>query len=324
MNKRLRRGIYCCLIVLLLFGSMRLYYRLTDDFRLANITYELPFDTPWQVPALNPNEYQHLERLLNQRFFYIGKGAQCYAFVSEDDQYVLKFFKFKHLKPNLFIEYLPSISPFKKYKQSSIERKRRKLIGVFNGYDLAFRENRQISQLLYLHLLPTKHLQLKAKVVDKMGLERNICLDEVVFLIQRRGETLRTRLCGLLNQKRVQEAKEAIAQIFEMYILEYKKGIYDHDHGILHNTGFIGNQPFHLDVGKLNKDERMQQVEFYKKDLELVIWRLHIWIKNSYPQYYPEFSNFFIQQYQQWTSEALDIQAIDPERIKKRNQLIGL
>lgn len=324
MSKRFKKGVCCVLALFLLFGVIRLYYRLTDDFRLANITYELPFDAPWKVPVLNPDEYQNLKQLLSQQFFYIGKGAQCYAFASEDGKYVLKFFKFKHLKPNLLIEYLPSIFPFNEYKQSCIERKRRKLIGVFNGYDLAFRENRQASQLLYLHLLPTDDLQLTAKVVDKMGLKRNIHLDDVVFLIQRKGETLRARLSHLLNQKRIQEAEQAMVAIFDMYMSEYKKGIYDHDHGVLHNTGFIGNQPFHLDVGKLNKDERMQQVDFYKKDLELVIWRLDVWMKNSYPQYYSEFSTFLVQQYQQMTGETLDIQTIDPKRIKKRNHLIGL
>lgn len=319
-----KKWLYYFLAFLCLFGAVRLYYNLTDDFRLANMTYELPFEAPWKVPTLSLEEYQNLERILSQKFSYIGKGAQCYAFVSEDGKYVLKFFKFKHLKPNLFVEYLPPIPPFKEYKQSCVERKKRKLIGVFNGYDLAFRENRQTSELIYLHLLPTQHLQLKATIIDKIGLERMINLDDVVFLLQKKGETLRTRLRHLLNQQRVQEAKQAMASILEMYISEYRKGIYDHDHGVLHNTGFIDNQPFHLDVGKLNKDGRMQEVEFYKKDLEHVIWKMDVWIKAAYPQYYPEVSNFLGQQYQKWTGETIDIQAIDPKRFKKRRKLIGL
>lgn len=323
MNRRLKKWMYYFLAFLLIFGIIRLYYNLTDDFRIANITYELPFEAPWKVPILNPDEYQNLKHLLNQKFSYIGKGAQCYAFVSEDEQYVLKFFKFKHLKPNLFIQYLPSIAPFWDYKQSCIERKKRKLMSVFNGYDLAFQENRQTSELIYLHLLPTQHLQLKATIIDKMGLERIINLDDVVFIIQRKGETLRTRLRHLLKQNQVGEAQQAMASILEMYISEYKKGIYDHDHGVLHNTGFIGNQPFHLDIGKLNKDERMQQVEFYKKDLEHVIWKMDVWIKGSYPQYYPEISHFLAQQYQKWTGEMLDLQAIDPKRFKKKRKLLG-
>lgn len=323
MSKRLKRGSCFLLAFLCLFGLARFYYRLTDDFRLANINYQLPFEAPWKVPALSLEEHRNLEEILNQKFSYIGKGAQCYAFGSEDGQYVLKFFKFKHLKPNMLVEYLPSIPPFKEYKQSCIERKKRKLISVFNGYDLAFRENRSTSELIYLHLLPTQDLHLKATVMDKIGLKRMLNLDDVVFLIQKKGETLRTRLRHFLDQQRVEEAKQAMAKILEMYITEYKKGIYDHDHGVLHNTGFIGEQPFHLDVGKLNQDERMKQVEFYKKDLEHVIWKMDVWIKSSYPQYYHEFSLFLSQQYQKWTGEEIDMQSIDPKRFKKRRKILG-
>lgn len=318
MSRRLKRWIYGGAIALLLFGAVRLYYRLTDDFRISNMTYQLPFEAPWQVPSLTSEEHQQLAQILGQKFSYIGKGAQCYAFVSQDQQYVLKFFKFKHLKPNFIVDLLPSIPPFKGFKQSCIERKKRKLIGVFNGYDLAYRENRQDSELIYLHLLPTTHLHLQATVIDKIGLERQIKLDDVVFLIQKKGETLRTRLNHLLKQERVQEAEQAISSILAMYISEYNRGIFDHDHGVMHNTGFIGNQPFHLDVGKLNKDDRMRQVDIYKKDLEHVVWKIDVWIKATYPQYYSEISHFLAQEYQHWTGEALDIQAIDPKRFKKR------
>ena len=184
-----RRLITFSLIAAFIFGGFRLYYRLTDDFRISNMTYELPFEAPWKAPAISEEERQQLAQILDQKFSYIGKGAQCYAFASADQHYVLKFFKFKHLKPGLFVDLIPSISPFSGYKQNCIERKRRKLMGVFNGYDLAFRENRKGSELIYLHLVPTDHLKLQASVIDKIGLERKINLDDVVFLIQRKGET---------------------------------------------------------------------------------------------------------------------------------------
>lgn len=318
MSKTLKRSAYCLAFLLLLFGAARLYYRLTDDFRLSNMTYQLPFEAPWQVPSMNDEEHRELAMILNQKFSYIGKGAQCYAFGSEDQQYVLKFFKFKHLKPNLFVDLLPPFAPFKGYKHNCIERKKRKLIGVFNGYDLAFRENRQDSGLLYLHLIPTNNLQLHATVIDKIGLESKINLDEVVFLVQKKGETLRIRLNRLFTEGRLPESEQAIASILAMYISEYKKGIFDHDHGVMHNTGFIGDRPFHLDVGKLNKDERMHRVEFYKRDLEHVVWKIDVWVKATYPQYYQEISNFLAHEYQHWTGEKLDVKAIDPKRFKKR------
>lgn len=318
MSSGLKKWIFSVFVGLALFGLIRLYYRLTDDFRLSNISHTLPFEAPWKTLSTTSEEQESLRQIFSQKFVYLGKGAQCYAFASEDGQYVLKFFKFKHLKPNLFVENLPSISLIGEYKNKCIERKKRKLYGVFNGYDLAFRESPETSALIYLHLNPTDHLHLNASLIDKMGFEKSVRLDDVVFLLQKKGETLRTRLTNLLDESRVDEAKMAFASILEMYISEYSKGIYDHDHGVLHNTGFVGSRPFHLDVGKLNKDIRMQNPEFYKKDLEHVVWKMDFWVKQSYPGYYPEISDFLSQQYEKLTGGRVDFGAIDPQKFKKR------
>lgn len=318
VNKNFKRCVIFVCALFVIFGGFRLYYRLTDDFRLANMTYQLPFDPPWKAPPLSDEEYQQLAQILDQKFSYIGKGAQCYAFASADDQYVLKFFKFKHLKPSLFVDLIPPIPPFKSYKQNCIERKKRKLISVFNGYDLAFRENRKDSELIYLHLVSTQNLHLKATVLDKIGFERQINLDDVVFLVQKKGETLRNRMNRLLKQERLDEAEQTIASIVKMYMAEYQKGIYDHDHGVMHNTGFVGDQPFHLDVGKLNKDERMKEVAHFKKDLEHVLWKIDVWMKANYPQFYQRFSSHLSAEYEKMTGESLDFRIIDPKKFKKK------
>ena len=57
MFHRLKKWIFALLALVLVVGAIRLYYRLTDDFRLANIQYILPFEAPWQIPELNVAEY---------------------------------------------------------------------------------------------------------------------------------------------------------------------------------------------------------------------------------------------------------------------------
>lgn len=314
----IKRWIYVSLTLAALFGAVRLYYHLTDDFRLSNITYSLPIEAGWSSLELSPSDQQALYSIFNQKFFYMGKGAQCYAFASEDEQYVLKFFKFKHLKPNFLVDMLPSVPPFRGFKQRYQERKRRKLLGVFQGYDLAYRENRQEAKLLYLHLLPTENLRQQVTVVDKMGWERVINLDEVIFILQRKGETLRQRLQKLLSQEQLQDAERAIACILSMYIDEYHKGVYDRDHGVMQNTGFIDDQPFHLDSGKFSKEEKMRELEFYKKDLAHIIWKIDHWVKMSYPQYYQTLSLWLALEYQRWTGESFD--TIDPTCFHRRRK----
>lgn len=308
-----------------IFGLIRFYYYLSDDFRLSNITIgELSFKPSWEALPIQEEERCTLSEIFAQPFSYIGKGAQSYAFVSQDQRYVLKFFKFKHLKPNPLVEILPDFSLFKSFKQKYKERKERKLIGVFDGYALAYREDRENAHLIYIHLVPTNYLHLQATVYDKMGFKRTIALDDVVFLIQEKGETLQVRLNHLLSEGRVEEVKKNLSRILMMYLSEYKKGIYDHDHSVLQNTGFIREQPFHLDLGKLNQDERMKEISFYKEDLGQVIWKIDRWLEKKYPNYYPELSTFLADQYVSITGESLESQTEDPKIISKKRKWLGL
>lgn len=278
---------WAAVTALFFFAIARLYFRLTDDFRIANISYEMPYHQEWEVSPLNPHEKEELDRILDQNFSYIGKGAQSYAFGSEDGRYVIKFFKFKHLRPNVFVDLLPNISPFKQYKENLHNRKQRKLNGVFEGYRLAYSVHKKESGLLFIHLNKTHNLHKTIEVYDKIGLSRRIDLDKVVFIIQEKAKTTRTIVNEALRKGDLQEAVARINQIFDLYLIEYKKGIFDKDHGVMHNTGFVDKKPIHLDIGKLTAAEEMKRPEIWQQDMERIAWKFAVWTKETYPQDFP-------------------------------------
>lgn len=300
--KKKRSALYKFLIVVFIFlgffGLTRLYYRLTDDFRLANITYEMPYRRDWEVPSMTPEQHQQFDKILKQKFYYVGKGAQSYAFKSEDDKYILKFFKFKHLKPSFFVDLLPSIGPLKAYKEKQFERKKRLLNSVFEGYRLAYAVHADETGLIYIHLNKSSDLNTIVTLKDKMGLERTVDLDKVPFIIQEKAQTTRTVMTRLMQEEDIAQVEQRIQQIFDLYMLEYSKGIYDRDHGVMHNTGFVGNKPIHLDVGKLTSDERMREMKYYKSDFQRIVDKFNDWFKANYPQYYPAMNAFMDQQMQ--------------------------
>ncbi len=304
-------------VLLAITGMTRLYFNLTDDFRVANITYDLPFAAPWKSAVLSADDNVVIDQILNQKFSYIGKGAQCYAFGSEDGNYVLKFFKFKHLRPS----WLAYLLPPGEYKTNYFAIKEKKLKSVFDAYDLAYREDKDNAALIYLHLVPVDGFHKQAIVFDKMGIERKIDLNPTVFLIQRKGVTLRTRLNQLLSEGHVGQAKQSIDQILNMYISEYKKGIYDRDHGVMVNAGFIGNHPFHLDAGKFAKIEKLKDKDLYSEDLALVIWKIEKWIKDAYPEYREELFPFLEERYHAYTGGHYDRLGINLDLFKKRRHL---
>lgn len=276
------------LIALTLFALARLYYRLTDDFRHGNITHDHAARPEWETPPLSDEEKRRLATILNQPYHYIDKGAQSYAFGSADGKYVLKFFKFKHLRPSLFQSWLPPFPFIAEYRDRQAARKKRKFEGVFAGYHLANQVHKKESGLIYIHLNPTKNLFSSVTVFDKIGRKHFIQLDEVVFILQKRAQTMRAVISEALSQGNLDLAKKRINQILDLYLSEYKKGIFDHDHGIMHNAGFAGKHPIHLDVGKLKSDANMRLQSNYAQDLALVARRMDRWLKeNSGENYQP-------------------------------------
>lgn len=281
-----RCGLFIKIALGILFVALltRLYFRTTDDFRLSNIVYEMPNHPEWEIPPLSDEQKSHVDAILSQKFYYIGKGAQAYAFGSDDGKYVIKFFKFKHLKPSWLVNSLPSIPPFNDYKKKLSSRKQRKLIGVFNGHKLAYDLDKENSGLIYIQLNPSHQHQM-IRLYDKLGLERNFDLADIVYVIQEKGVTLKTLFSEILNKGDLYDIKHRIGQIFDLYLSEYKKGIFDHDHGVMHNTGFVGNKPIHMDVGKFHADKEFKNPENYQPDLILIAEKMNDWFKIYYPQY---------------------------------------
>lgn len=287
---RFRLFLWFGITFVLLFGGARLYYRLTDDFRFGNITYPMPYQINWEISELDDKEKQHLDSILNQKFTYIGKGAQSYAFSSADNQYILKFFKFKHLTPHWFVEMFPPFPPFSTYREKQAVRKNRKLYGVFESYNLAYKVHKEPSGLIYVHLNRSTNKHKKVTLIDKMGFERHIDLDSVPFLVQQKAQTTRSMINEALKKRDLPLAERRMSQIFDLYLTEYSKGIYDKDHGVMHNTGFVGENPIHLDVGKLMKEEEMKKPEVWQRDMEIIAWKFAVWIRRNYPEDYPALS----------------------------------
>lgn len=279
-------------IALSAFVIVRIYYAVTDDFRLGNITYEMPYEKSWEIDPLPAEQESQLNQILAQPYFYLGKGAQSYVFASQDGRYVLKFFKFKHLRPSWFVDRLPSVGPIKTYKEKQAARKERRLLGVFRSYRLAYELNREEGGLIFIQLNAVNNLKRSVTVIDKIGLRHTIDLENYPFIVQYKGESLRVVLARLLDEGDLNTVKRRIGQIFDVYAGEYRKGIYDHDHGVMRNTGFIAEQPLHLDLGKLMREENMKDKTCAKQDALLVVAKIKAWVKRNYPRYHEELSSY--------------------------------
>lgn len=243
--------IYTIACIVVFSFSSRAYYKMTDDFRIANITEQIPFSPELEVKVLTPTERKNLDLVLSQPYHYLGKGGQTYAFVSEDDRYVLKFFKFKHHRPRFFAKLLPSVFPFRQVKEKHIQHCAEKFWMPFYGYKLAFDQHRVQSRIIALHLNLTQDDYGCIRVTDKLGFSRWIDLDSVVFVVQEKGENFRHVLNHLIKKNKFKKVRTHVRKIVDLYFEESQKGIFDRDGCVMTNTGFSGEDAMRIDAGQI-------------------------------------------------------------------------
>jgi hypothetical protein len=277
----------CLALVVLLvavYGRGYYYEFLNDGFTVENISSDYAYDSSRDVRALSVKEAALTDMVLNQKFTYLGKGYQFYAFLSDDGDYVLKFFKYKRLRTPVWLQYFDFIPAVKQYRLENIQKKQKKLNGVFNSCKVAFDHLSDEAGLVCVHLNKTGTLNKSVIVVDKMEETHSIELDQTEFLLQKKAEMLGAYIDQLIGSGQIVEAKQLLSQIVEVILSEYARGLSDNDHALLPNTGVIAGHPVHIDVGQfvLNEDVKMPHV--YKQELFSKTYKLNAWLKNRYPE----------------------------------------
>lgn len=168
--------------------------------------------------------------ILDQPFSYIGSGGQMYVFVSQDEKYVLKFFK---NIPHPFL-------PFPSYQN----RKRKKLERDIQGYTLAFQKLEKESALLFLHCQLESKLNLQTTLLFPGKKPKNLELDTTYFVLQKKAIPL---ISYIQQSKKPQKALDAAINLIRKRL---QLGIYDQDPRYYHNIGFVEDVPIFLDPGR--------------------------------------------------------------------------
>ncbi len=265
----------------------------TDGFSIARIHSDLPYETQWEASALSAEETTALDEALSQPFHYLGCGGQCFAFASEDDQYVIKFFKHRIRKPFTYFYHanLPRI--LDEVRERKYYKAVFKLNRDFNSYKMAYENLRAESGLIYIHL--NKHEKTtplcignkQLEVIDKLGIRHAIELDGIEFVVQKKATLAYDRIAALMQKSDLTGARESMRSIIHAIAERCKKGIFDEDPKIHRNLGFVGTEPIFIDVGRFIMDPSRKKPEVYCKDIRYITKRLHHDLEDNYPLLVP-------------------------------------
>lgn len=308
-NKWVRRflGIALCLVAA--YGSVRLYYFVTDGFSLGNISSDFAYDARWELPPLTESDRAELQAVLSQPFTYLTKGCQTYVFISQDRHYVLKFFKYQRFRLKPWVDYLTFLPYISHYREKRLVEKRQNLDRVFHSFVLGYRALAKESGLFYVHLNKTSELNTVVEVTDKMGIKHQIDLDGMEFVLQRTATMLCAKIRDLMVLGEAEQAKQIIAKIISLELAEYQLGLGDEDYALMQNMGVVEDRPIHIDIGQVAYDSQLKDPQVAKKHLFNRMFKFHRWLKEDYPQ----LAQFLDQEMYQSIGEAYFTMTPDPQ-----------
>lgn len=265
------------------YKAVHMYDRRADGFTFEKIHSRLSYNPEWAV-VVKKEELDQANEILKQPFKYLGKGFQCYAFESIDGNYVLKFFRHQRLRLPDFVASFPDLPLVKDYKANKEIDFQKRIRYLFNGMKTGFANARHETAFLYVHLNKTEGLHNSVTIFDKIGRKYVVELDKVEFLLQRKARLIKPTLNELMAAGKVDEAKQRIDQIFELFVTCSKKGIHDSDGALIRkdNLGYLEDRCIYIDAGKLSIKRSIQTKEGFTRDLKR-LRPLEKWLEDTHP-----------------------------------------
>lgn len=282
---RLIKG-FCILVALglAIYFVGRYYEKRNDGFSVEKITTQFGNDPKWDVRA-TPEEIHKANTILCQPFYYLGRGFQCYAFVSSDDKYVLKFFRHQRLRPPVIYDWLPDLSYIRALKNEKCATRAKRAKCLFKTVAVAFKYIPEETGLIFAHLNKTQKVHPRVIVYDKCGQKYEISLDDREFLLQHKALHCKPEIAALMKGGMFGDAKRRIDQIFELLVTCARKGIMDTDKALItrNNLGFLADSAIYIDSGRIIRKSGLKTRKRFAEDLRR-LHPLYTWLVKEYPE----------------------------------------
>jgi hypothetical protein len=269
-----------CLSILgfaILIAALKAYDRSNDGFSMYQIHSCLP-PCPQYGVELSEEKKEFLEQVLDQPFYYLGKGCQFYVFRSQDDKYVIKFIKQKPLRQWTWLDSIPLPSQIRSLLDEKKFRRAERAKRLFSSCLLAYKKLKEETGLLFIHLDRVPTLKKKIIIVDKLGCKHQIALDNYEYCIQIKGNPVEETLLNLKKE----ELPAKIQQLSNLIALRCKKGIQDRDPPFIKNVVFTDYGPIFADFGQFYEEPTLCQPANEEQEIAYRINLLHQWMEENY------------------------------------------
>jgi len=271
-------------LIALFLGLQQLIEKKTHGFYLQKI-FATDIPSSWQTL---PPDADVLKRL-DQPYYFLGAGSECFAFFSADGKSVIKFFKLDKLRPVYLLRGL-FIEDHSDWAEESSFSFVKRVLGMrafriqrtFNSLKLSHDYLKEETGILYLHLNLQNIVDKKFTLYDPCGIAHTIDLNQTHFYIQESATSLTEHLLSLKEKGEWEEACRSIDSLCALIVQRAKKGFADRDPRIK-NFGFIGQRALEIDTGSFIPAMQMKEPQSCRQELFYATRELDEWAQKNYP-----------------------------------------
>lgn len=269
---------------LLIMGSGFFFMTRSTGFGIEKIVSRLDYNPSWETITLSERQRELLtQEVFSQKYYYLGAGNHCYAFISEDRKYVLKFFKMQHLLPKGWLNGFP-VSLFQKFGIKNETGHRLFAERIFTGYKAAYESLQEETGMLYIHLNKSCEFRTMVTLIDNKGKKYPVDIDSFEFIVQKSARKIFEHFTNLLDEGKNDDLRASINSFLQLIASRCEKGFSDPDLSIRNNFGFIGNSAIQFDCATLTEDSSMKYPLNFRHEVMQVVERLNQWANENCPE----------------------------------------
>ena len=185
-----------------------------------------------------------------------------------------------------------------KDRAKQLLHKQDKRDALFKSWKIAHTKLKDETLVKFIHLDLSDGFTKTVTLYNKSGTRYDVNLGEYVFLLQKKVDLLEDALANQMKNGDVASAKELLDGLLDLYVKEFRQGLYEEDRYIVRNTGVLENKPIQIDTGRLRESEELKDP---KKQAEIILWKtvlLKEWLGETYPELEAHF-NFRLDNFRQ-------------------------
>src|SRR5579862_699706 len=280
--------------VILLIPIDRYFFKKNASFSIRFLYSCMPNRPEWNLPILTSEQDRELNTILSQEFTYFAKGTHCYAFMSQDRKYIIKFHRYpSHMRIFPWLNH-PFAYIFDKKRMRTKEYNLKRYDYFMSNYKSSFENLREETGVFLLHINRTDHLKKMVTLVDKTANRYRVSLDDVTFILQKRADLIYPTLEQFLARKEKHKAEEAISHILNLIVQSCQKGYVNKDPVLKRNYGLLEHCAMYIDIGDLMQSNEIKRPENYIPHVKEVTADLRAWIAQNHPELMDHYDKFIL------------------------------